>query len=684
MRRLKILSTLLFLPVISLLGQDLTNSVWNFGDNCRLDFSSGTAVASTSAIFTNEGCASISDENGNLLFYTDGTYIFRSDDSIIPGSENTLGGNLSASQSALIVPFPGNPGKYYIFTTAATLVGGVSGQYSGTTYAILDVNANSGLGELVQPITELLESSAELLTGIRSCATDEYWIVAHRWPGSDFYAWRLDESGLSSPVISTIGPSLSETGAIDGIGYIRASYDGTKLAWTRTLSTPASISLYDFDFDSGVISNEYIKEFPQNSLYGLCFSPDNSKLYTAEASPFGPSVVLQFNALATSQDEFSQSEVGIASTTKNFGAIENAPDGKMYIAQQGENRLSIIESPNEQGLDCSFQLDAFTLATGTTCRFGLQNIVSSPLVSLNTTLFSQDTIFACSTPYLLDIGNSFGGSIQWSTGDTVSSILISESDLYSIDLISPCINRNDSVYVSFDYSFSLSLPVDSALCNSSGNQVNAIYNFDDLDFAWSTGATTPGIFIENSGTYSVIASNEFCENSDSIKLTFISIPEFDLGNDSIYCNLDTLILDPEINAKTYLWSDGSTDETLFVTESGLYWLEVSDSICILSDSVNIAIYGKDSKVEIPNVFTPNQDGINDFFEAGNAQLEDYSMLIYNRWGTKVFSSSSPILYWDGQFENRDAPEGTYFWKCLFYDNCSQQSKEEKGSVTLLR
>lgn len=617
-----ILFLLFILPIIKVIGQDLTNSVWNFGQNCRLDFSSGAAVASTSAISTVEGCASICDESGNLLFYTDGVHIFRSDNTIIPGSENTLGGSTSSSQSALIVPFPGNPGKYYIFTTAGQLFGGVSGQYEGTTYAIFDINANSGQGGLIQPITELLAVSAELLTGIGSCTTDEYWIVAHSWPGSDFYAWRLDETGLSPPVISTIGPELSEV--LDVIGNIRASYDGTKLAWTRTHYFPSSISLYDFDFISGLITNEYIKEFPSKRLYGLCFSPDNSKLYVAGSNPSGPSLVLQYNALATSEDEFSQSEVIIANPKKEFGAIENAPDGKMYIAHYFESSLSVIQSPNEQGLNCSFQLDALTLATGSICRYGLQNKVLSPFISINSPLFPQDTVIACYKPYSLSIGNS------------------------------------------------------------SGNQINATYDINKLNFLWNTGETTSSIFVEDNGTYYLTSSNEYCQNSDTIEIAFVLIPEFDLGNDSVYCNLDSLILDPEINGKTYLWSDGSNDSTLLITESGLYWLEVSDSTCFASDSVNIIIYGKDPVVEIPNVFTPNQDGINDFFEAGSLQLEDYSIIIYNRWGTKIFSSNNPTDYWDGKFENQDSPEGTYFWKCTYYDFCLQKIMEQKGSVTLLR
>ena len=91
------------------------NKIWYFGDHAGLDFNSGTPVALTnSALFTNEGCSSISDNNGNLLFYTDGITVWNKFHAVMPNGTGLLG-NPSTTQSAVIVPMPGSATQYYIY-----------------------------------------------------------------------------------------------------------------------------------------------------------------------------------------------------------------------------------------------------------------------------------------------------------------------------------------------------------------------------------------------------------------------------------------------------------------------------------------------------------------------------------------------------------------------------------------
>jgi urease alpha subunit len=106
-----------FLSISSLFAQKEAN-IWYFGANAGLDFNSGTPVALLDgALDTIEGCATISDTDGNLLFYTDGITVFNKNHTIMLNGMG-LNGDTSTTQSALIVPKPNDENTYYIFTVA--------------------------------------------------------------------------------------------------------------------------------------------------------------------------------------------------------------------------------------------------------------------------------------------------------------------------------------------------------------------------------------------------------------------------------------------------------------------------------------------------------------------------------------------------------------------------------------
>src|SRR5215831_18462143 len=117
---------------------------WFFGLNAGLNFNSGSPVAvTTGALSTSEGCSAISDSSGNLLFYTDGITVYTKQNTKMPNSGD-LDGDISSTQSAQIVPLPGNPNLFYIFTTPA------EGGSDGFRYSIVDLSLNGGLGDVTQ------------------------------------------------------------------------------------------------------------------------------------------------------------------------------------------------------------------------------------------------------------------------------------------------------------------------------------------------------------------------------------------------------------------------------------------------------------------------------------------------------------------------------------------------------
>jgi hypothetical protein len=120
---------------------------WYFGNNAAITFSSGTPVAlPPSPMTTQEGSASLSDANGDLLFYSDGFMVWGRDHLMMPAGIGLMG-STTCSQSALFTPYPGQDSLFFLFTPPDFLN---SGAFS---YSMIDLTLNGGFGEhaVVQP-----------------------------------------------------------------------------------------------------------------------------------------------------------------------------------------------------------------------------------------------------------------------------------------------------------------------------------------------------------------------------------------------------------------------------------------------------------------------------------------------------------------------------------------------------
>jgi gliding motility-associated-like protein len=97
-----------------------------------------------------------------------------------------------------------------------------------------------------------------------------------------------------------------------------------------------------------------------------------------------------------------------------------------------------------------------------------------------------------------------------------------------------------------------------------------------------------------------------------------------------------------------------------------------------------AIVVFESELLVPNVFTPNGDGINDEFRVAYRSIEKYNIVIYNRWGRKVYSSSSPAGGWDGKVGGQQASPGVYFYVIEAEGYQKEERYKLNGTITLIR
>ncbi|MGB1031580.1 MAG: gliding motility-associated C-terminal domain-containing protein, partial [Flavobacteriales bacterium] len=146
----------------------------------------------------------------------------------------------------------------------------------------------------------------------------------------------------------------------------------------------------------------------------------------------------------------------------------------------------------------------------------------------------------------------------------------------------------------------------------------------------------------------------------------------------------------------YNWSTGSNEQSIEVSESGIYTLELSLLGCTSFAAAEVEVFEfiPLDAIEIPNVFTPNGDDKNSRFTVFSPYFPDLeicsfpnietSMQIYNRWGNLVTENE---CFWDGRTEGGDdMSDGVYYYIIDIKSQCLDRSEEEEraGSVTLLR
>jgi hypothetical protein len=355
------------------------DAYWYFGNHAGLHFTATGPVAVTDgAMNTSEGCATISDNNGNLLFYTDGIFVWNNNhvnlNPLFP-----LGGDPSSTQSAIITPNPEHPGEYYEMTVGAW------GGYLGFVLVTTNPYSISVLGYSSYPVL-----ICEKITAVcKGDASGNFWIIAHGFGSNDsvgknFYVWEITSSGVVTPPsnihIQTVG-SYHGGSVYDAVaGYLKASRNGDKLVLANSGHhfgnyNDGFLEVFNFDNMTGLISQPHRfslgqSDLPSNgrpygvefSLSGNCFygtiadnylAPYLNGVYRFETnSPWGVQVVVQQNST-------------------NFSALQLASDGKIYVSRYNMTYLSAISDPDGT---YGWIENAVSL-NGKTCNAGLPNFV---------------------------------------------------------------------------------------------------------------------------------------------------------------------------------------------------------------------------------------------------------------------------------------------------------------------
>lgn len=342
----------LFCFLLSVPGFAQQGNNWYFGFKGGLTFNTTPPSPLTNGMLsTIEGCSSISDENGNLLFYTDGITVYsKNHQPMLNGTG--LKGDFSATQAALIVQQPGSDNIYYVFTANSQ---GFNLSI-GYRYSVVDISLNNGLGEVIQKNILLYAPCTERLAAVRHANGIDVWIITNEFESNRIKTYKLDCNGLDpNPVVSSAGIVLTrdETRAV---GHFKVSPDGKILCQTilDQFTVPFNcFQLFQFNNSTGEVSSP-IKIPTPGSNYGAEFSPNSKLLYVSSGEPPEPRQVFQYSVAVYDSALIHDSRYIITTPFFSSTALQIGPDKKIYHAKFDSSNLAVIENPDVQGAGCNY------------------------------------------------------------------------------------------------------------------------------------------------------------------------------------------------------------------------------------------------------------------------------------------------------------------------------------------
>jgi hypothetical protein len=580
------------------IGKEYYN--WHFGYSAAVSFNTSNLepVSYVSSMATLEGSASISDKDANLLFYTNGEDVWNRQNSVMPNGTN-LKGHQSSTQSAIIIKKPGSDNLYYIFTVG-------KGPYTPTSpqdfcYSVVDMNLNNGAGDVfIKNVKIHNVDVVEKLTAVLHSNGKDYWIIAHEINSDNFIVVLFTENGIVEVRTTNIGPvyDVETYGPGVALGHLKSNIRGDRLA---AVCFPLfDLDLYHFDRKTGVISNHLpIRIDNIQGTYGVEFSPSGQFVYTSNVHR----KIFQFDISEYNKNSIEQSKKTIYSnyvSFQSYGSLQLAPNGKIYIAIAGAENLSVINKPDSAYIACDLQFNATTLEIGF-CGFGLPNFcVTEPYLKL--VLKGEDVCEGQDIELIAEMiptGGTFY-TYEWTgpnefTGSTSKIIIKNAQSIHE------------------------------------GNYKVEVYELGELIM------------------------------TESIYITVNPIPNVKIIGPKTICPPDIakLRIDIKEDGVSYLWSNGSTNHEIEVTQPGKYYV-IATSLEGCSDTAYFDLELGDLEVDILGSigFCEGDSVILTANRAKSIDFIDY----YYKWSTGD-TSRSIVVNKPGEYSLQVIREGG----CIGYD-----------------
>lgn len=563
---------------------DQRSNIWYFGDKAGIDFNPPTPLdppaakaVLTSAMTAPEGCAIVCDRNGDVIFYTDGKNVYDKTNTLIPILPSGLNGELLSSQSSLIVPVPGDETLYYIFTTQEIPGSGAN----EIRYSIFDLKQNSGKGLVTQQNVLLFSKSTERITA------NGQWIIAHEYGNSTFRSYPISAQGIGKPVYSDIGSVHSFNSVQSGQGYMKLGARNN-LAVALSTGTENSVELFQLIDTTGVITNYRKIVLPQatGQVYGIEFAANGRRLFASVSGT--PSNIFEY--FLDDTDVLPPTLIPNPTLTipagLKLGAIQIAPDGRIYMAQDNTTSLATIDANGGTTLPLapsSITFNSFDLL-GRRSGLGLPNFIQQQGNGFGGPGFTFTGLCEGTPTNFVGTPTDAIDEFQWAFGDGAGSTEAGPTHLYAPSLPPSATTYNVTMRLTnrcgLDVTIAQNMIINpppprptlapaSALCNgpitldaNSGNLVSI------TSYLWNSGATTKTIVINNPANVSVTITDVNGCTATANGIVVNNRPVLDLGPDLTVCEDNTT---PNLNAQNpganFLWTlNGAPNGNTFATQ----------------------------------------------------------------------------------------------------------------------
>lgn len=580
---------------------DQRANIWYFGQNAGINFNplpKNPAVAISGPLNTPEGTSVISDRNGQVIFSTDGYNIFDKlgNDITPPGG---IGGDNTSTQSALIIPVPGDETLYYIFTTKEIYGTGTF----EVRYSLFDLKLNNGLGGLAEYNQLLFANSTERITG------NANWLIAHEYGNNSFRAYRITAGGISNPIISSIGSDHNITVAENGQGYMKL---GAQNRLVVALSTPGVsnvVEIFDFIDSTGMVTNFRTADLGSTTgqVYGVEVSPAGNKLFAVLKDANSTMYEFAFDTLGNPYLQQSVPQSG------ELGAIQMGPDGQLYVAINGSSNLGMFTAQEDTTLLSPIgALQSFPLAGGTTSTLGLPNFIQTIANPTSTPNFSFTGLCLGDSTYFTAVGKDPAiDKFDWVFGDGQTAIdsgaqiahLYAAPGTYQVVLTIR--NKCETPVGTFTQQVVINdVPPDPStavvLCTGAAVLDANPQDLPNFSYVWSTGDSTETITVNQQAMYTVTVTDALGCSTDGTIMAADNRPQVELGPSTTLCqNTPVAPLDAQNPGATYAWelngAPSGTTQTQSVNTSAFgmfeYKVEVTDPVtnCFVRDSITYTI-----------------------------------------------------------------------------------------------
>jgi gliding motility-associated-like protein len=608
----------------------------------------------------------------------------------------------SCYNSGGIVPIPKSDSLYFILSSYKV--------DTSLYYSIFNANADNGIGKLDSRKNKMYHLDTDLVRIIRHKNQKDYWIVARKVNG-ETPIWLLDSTGIPKLHRTyNFSPYFINGSRIAGLDQLYASSNGDKLIFS-TSDSVFNLIIADFDNWKGEI--DIVQNFNINPIFSsidddlkylgaryIHFIDSTKILYLTDDNYDGiVQLKLNVNYLPVEVNYFIDTLYinELVTIPLRYNGFHVASSGQLFIKNYSGNfdvkdydtilnNLTVLEDPwifgDKSNLHpLSFGVDnkklvGKVITRSTTQLGGSFNGVKTfdfNKVCLNDTLRLIPVNLDCTGDVVWNI--TYPNETKITYNYSSPELIVDQIGTYNIKMIQGIDTITKSLKVNSTKDiFSL---IDSTLCQGDSLKLN-FQEKELIGFSWKDDYNSLDRIIDFKDTLTL--EKKYNCNSEFIEIRTNIISNEDFEIPSFICGIDSIYIPfPEDNNWNFELKNfkGNT-----VNKSDSYEI-IAKNECYLKTYEIVAEIQPNPIDSDINVFTPNGDGINDFFnpinQNNNYELDEYKIDIYSKWGKKVFSSTDINVHWSGG----DLPSSDYFYLLSYYA-CNGQKIKVKGNIKLMR